>query len=167
MAVATGTVAAGSPDQHAGKGCYSLTSFLSVRFCVWESKAISFDTPAFSCPLPSGRCRVLNCLLAHLSPRSSTDLQESDLAAVGSRMLFPSSSVSGSGSSLHEGSSRGLPDVNDLGLGLQSLSLSGWERPWSSHDTDTHTTAASQAHTSSTSSEYWNTSFVVNTELYC
>uniref|UniRef100_A0A4W5QEC7 Cytoplasmic polyadenylation element binding protein 1 n=1 Tax=Hucho hucho TaxID=62062 RepID=A0A4W5QEC7_9TELE len=61
--------------------------------------------------------------------------------------------------SLHEGSSRGLPDVNDLGLGLQSLSLSGWERPWSSHDTDTHTTAASQAHTSSTSSEYWNTSF--------
>ncbi|XP_052371798.1 cytoplasmic polyadenylation element-binding protein 1 isoform X4 [Oncorhynchus keta] len=78
-----------------------------------------------------------------------TDLQESELAAVGSRMLFPSSSVSGS--ALHEGSSRGLPDVNDLGLGLQSLSLSGWERPWSSHDTDTHTTAASQAHTSSTS----------------
>ncbi|XP_055756165.1 cytoplasmic polyadenylation element-binding protein 1-like isoform X2 [Salvelinus fontinalis] len=80
-----------------------------------------------------------------------TDLQESELSAVGSRMLFPSSSVSGSGSSLHEGASRGLPDVNDLGLGLQSLSLSGWERPWSSHDTDTHTTAASQAHTSSTS----------------
>ncbi|KAK6294171.1 hypothetical protein J4Q44_G00350010 [Coregonus suidteri] len=80
-----------------------------------------------------------------------TDLQESELAAVGSRMLFPSSSVGGSGGSPHEGSSRGLPDVNDLGLGLQSLSLSGWERPWSSHDTDAHTTAASQAHTSSTS----------------
>ncbi|KAJ8249297.1 hypothetical protein GJAV_G00233290 [Gymnothorax javanicus] len=56
-----------------------------------------------------------------------TELQESDVAAVGSRMLFPSST---------QESSRVLPDVNDLGLGLQSLSLSGWDRPWSSQDTE-------------------------------
>ncbi|XP_064168339.1 cytoplasmic polyadenylation element-binding protein 1a [Anguilla rostrata] len=56
-----------------------------------------------------------------------TDLQESDVAAVGSRMLFPSSA---------QESSRVLPDVNDLGLGLQSLNLSGWDRPWSSQDAE-------------------------------
>ncbi|XP_062845739.1 cytoplasmic polyadenylation element-binding protein 1 isoform X3 [Trichomycterus rosablanca] len=33
-------------------------------------------------------------------------------------------------------SPRALPDVSELGLGLQSLSLSGWERPWSSQDSD-------------------------------
>ncbi|XP_062327058.1 cytoplasmic polyadenylation element-binding protein 1 isoform X3 [Osmerus eperlanus] len=71
-----------------------------------------------------------------------TDRQESELDSVGSRMLFPGSGgISGS----QEASSRGLPDVNDLGLGLQSLSLSGWERPWSSHDADTHPTASTQA----------------------
>uniref|UniRef100_A0A8C2GZL1 Cytoplasmic polyadenylation element binding protein 1b n=1 Tax=Cyprinus carpio TaxID=7962 RepID=A0A8C2GZL1_CYPCA len=52
---------------------------------------------------------------------------DSDLSAVRSRMLFPSGG---------QDSSRGLPDVNNWGLGLQSLSLSDWERPWSSHDTD-------------------------------
>ncbi|XP_060768043.1 cytoplasmic polyadenylation element-binding protein 1 isoform X2 [Neoarius graeffei] len=42
-------------------------------------------------------------------------------------MLFPSNG---------QESSRALPDVTELGLGLQSLSLSGWERPWSSHDSE-------------------------------
>ncbi|XP_016102619.1 cytoplasmic polyadenylation element-binding protein 1-like [Sinocyclocheilus grahami] len=55
------------------------------------------------------------------------DRPDSDLSAVRSRMLFPSGG---------QDSSRGLPDVNNWGLGLQSLSLSDWERPWSSHDTD-------------------------------
>uniref|UniRef100_A0AAQ5XRX8 RRM domain-containing protein n=1 Tax=Amphiprion ocellaris TaxID=80972 RepID=A0AAQ5XRX8_AMPOC len=33
-------------------------------------------------------------------------------------------------------SSRGPLGISDLGLGLQSLSLSGWDRPWSSQETD-------------------------------
>lgn len=44
-----------------------------------------------------------------------------------SRMLFPTST---------QESSRGLPDTNDLCLGLQSLNLTGWDRPWSTQDTD-------------------------------
>ncbi|XP_051998347.1 cytoplasmic polyadenylation element-binding protein 1 isoform X1 [Xyrauchen texanus] len=55
------------------------------------------------------------------------DRPDSDLSAVRSRMLFPSGG---------QDSSRGLPDISNWGLGLQSLSLSDWERPWSSHDTD-------------------------------
>ncbi|KAK1157935.1 cytoplasmic polyadenylation element-binding protein 1-like isoform X1 [Acipenser oxyrinchus oxyrinchus] len=54
------------------------------------------------------------------------DLQDAD-TAVGSRMLFPNSA---------QESPRVLPDVNDLNLGLQSLSLTGWDRPWSSQDLD-------------------------------
>lgn len=50
-------------------------------------------------------------------------------------------------------SSRGPAGVADLGLGLQSLRLSGWDRPWSSQDTDPHS-SPSQVHTSSPSSEY-------------
>ncbi|KAM6979504.1 cytoplasmic polyadenylation element-binding protein 1 [Aplochiton taeniatus] len=73
--------------------------------------------------------------------RDLCDQQESELAAVGSRMLFPSCG-SGGMSASQEASSRGLPDVNDLGLGLQSLSLSGWKCPWSSQDTDAHTTTS-------------------------
>ncbi|XP_044789253.1 cytoplasmic polyadenylation element-binding protein 1 isoform X2 [Bubalus bubalis] len=42
-------------------------------------------------------------------------------------MLFPTSA---------QDSSRGLPDANDLCLGLQSLSLTGWDRPWSTQDSD-------------------------------
>ncbi|XP_066557812.1 cytoplasmic polyadenylation element-binding protein 1a isoform X2 [Amia ocellicauda] len=56
-----------------------------------------------------------------------SDLQDCDVSAVGSRMLFPSTTPE---------SSRVLPDVNDLGLGLQSLSLSGWDRPWSNQDSE-------------------------------
>ncbi|XP_070256559.1 cytoplasmic polyadenylation element-binding protein 1 isoform X1 [Myotis yumanensis] len=47
--------------------------------------------------------------------------------AVTSRMLFPTSA---------QDSPRGLPDANDLCLGLQSLSLTGWDRPWSTQDAD-------------------------------
>ncbi|XP_072321124.1 cytoplasmic polyadenylation element-binding protein 1-like isoform X3 [Eucyclogobius newberryi] len=61
-------------------------------------------------------------------------LCESELAAVGSRrMLFPNCGVSPD-----MGSPRGQLGVTDLGLGLQSLRLSGWDRPWSSQDSDTH-----------------------------
>ncbi|KAB0369276.1 hypothetical protein FD755_019281 [Muntiacus reevesi] len=42
-------------------------------------------------------------------------------------MLFPTSA---------QDSSRGLPDANDLCLGLQSLNLTGWDRPWSTQDSD-------------------------------
>ncbi|XP_015990884.1 cytoplasmic polyadenylation element-binding protein 1 isoform X1 [Rousettus aegyptiacus] len=42
-------------------------------------------------------------------------------------MLFPTSA---------QDSPRGLPDANDLCLGLQSLSLTGWDRPWSTQDSD-------------------------------
>ncbi|TSK19990.1 Cytoplasmic polyadenylation element-binding protein 1 [Bagarius yarrelli] len=58
---------------------------------------------------------------------SMMERTDSDPCAVRSRMLFPSNG---------QESSRALPDVTELGLGLQSLSLSGWERPWSSHDSE-------------------------------
>ncbi|MEE6514514.1 hypothetical protein FKM82_022717 [Ascaphus truei] len=44
-------------------------------------------------------------------------------------MLFPSSHDS------HH-TPRGLPDTNDLCLGLQSLSMTGWDRPWSTQDSE-------------------------------
>ncbi|KAI1904378.1 hypothetical protein AGOR_G00005030 [Albula goreensis] len=68
------------------------------------------------------------------APGTVADLQDSDVAAVGSRMLFPSST---------QESSRVLPDVNDLGLGLQSLNLSGWDRPWSNQDMEPSTQTSS------------------------
>ncbi|XP_074089176.1 cytoplasmic polyadenylation element-binding protein 1 isoform X4 [Macrotis lagotis] len=55
-----------------------------------------------------------------------TDFPDSE-AAVTSRMLFPTSA---------QEPSRGLPDANDLCLGLQSLNLTGWDRPWSTQDSD-------------------------------
>ncbi|XP_007906278.1 cytoplasmic polyadenylation element-binding protein 1a isoform X2 [Callorhinchus milii] len=54
------------------------------------------------------------------------DLNKGDSSA-SSRMLFPTSA---------QDSSRGLPDTMDLCLGLQSLNLTGWDRPWSTHDSD-------------------------------
>ncbi|XP_022272673.1 cytoplasmic polyadenylation element-binding protein 1 isoform X1 [Vulpes vulpes] len=54
------------------------------------------------------------------------DFQDSE-ETVASRMLFPTSA---------QDSSRGLPDANDLCLGLQSLSLTGCDRPWSTQDSD-------------------------------
>ncbi|KAJ0056745.1 hypothetical protein NL108_014177, partial [Boleophthalmus pectinirostris] len=70
----------------------------------------------------------------------------SELAAVGSRrMLFPNCGVS-----QDMASPRGQLGVTDLGLGLQSLRLSGWDRPWSSQDTDAQP-SPSQVQTSSPS----------------
>ncbi|KYO25306.1 cytoplasmic polyadenylation element-binding protein 1 isoform B [Alligator mississippiensis] len=56
--------------------------------------------------------------------------------AVASRMLFPTST---------QESSRGLPDTNDLCLGLQSLNLTGWDRPWSTQDSDTAAQTSTQS----------------------
>ncbi|XP_053128725.1 cytoplasmic polyadenylation element-binding protein 1 isoform X2 [Hemicordylus capensis] len=64
-----------------------------------------------------------------------SDFQDSE-GATASRMLFPPSA---------QESPRGLPDANDLCLGLQSLSLPGWDRPWSTQDLD----AAAQPSTQS------------------
>ncbi|NXG45144.1 CPEB1 protein, partial [Psilopogon haemacephalus] len=63
------------------------------------------------------------------------DLQDSE-EAVASRMLFPTST---------QESSRGVPDTNDLCLGLQSLNLTGWDRPWNTQDSE----AAAQPSTQS------------------
>lgn len=79
--------------------------------------------------------------------------EESELAAVGSRrMLFPN--CGGIPGSQDMPPSRGQSTVTDLGLGLQSLRLSGWDRPWSSQETDTHA-PPSQHQASSPSSKYW------------
>ncbi|XP_064421867.1 cytoplasmic polyadenylation element-binding protein 1 [Latimeria chalumnae] len=69
------------------------------------------------------------CTTPHTKGRRDflSDLQDSE-RAVGSKMLFPTSA---------QDSSRGLTDTNDLCLGLQSLSLTGWDRPWSTQDSDT------------------------------
>nr|XP_033776037.1 cytoplasmic polyadenylation element-binding protein 1 isoform X2 [Geotrypetes seraphini] len=67
--------------------------------------------------------------LLRLRERKLTDLQDTE-GAVASRMLFPTSV---------QDSPRGLPDTNDLCLGLQSLSMSGWDRPWSTQDSETAT----------------------------
>ncbi|KAL2088876.1 hypothetical protein ACEWY4_015775 [Coilia grayii] len=55
------------------------------------------------------------------------DRQDNDFAAVQGRMLFPNAS---------QEPPRRLPDINDLGLGLQSLSLSVWDRPWSNQESE-------------------------------
>ncbi|XP_036439952.1 cytoplasmic polyadenylation element-binding protein 1 [Colossoma macropomum] len=102
----------------------------------WDS-----DTPALSTCSNADIFRRMNTMLGNsldltgvcTTPSGKTkrdslmDRPDSDLSVVRSRMLFPSNS---------QDSSRGLPDVNELGLGLQSLSLSGWERPWSSQDSE-------------------------------
>ncbi|XP_078541110.1 cytoplasmic polyadenylation element-binding protein 1 isoform X4 [Lissotriton helveticus] len=53
------------------------------------------------------------------------DFQDSEGAAAASKMLFPTSV---------QDPPRVLPDTNDLCLGLQSLSMTGWDRPWGTHD---------------------------------
>lgn len=77
---------------------------------------------------------------------------ESELAAVGSRrMLFPNCG------SIPNSQDIPLPlgpsDVTDLGLGLQSLRLSSWDRPWSSQEADSHS-PSSQVQSSSSSSKW-------------
>ncbi|XP_066509964.1 cytoplasmic polyadenylation element-binding protein 1-like isoform X2 [Hoplias malabaricus] len=102
----------------------------------WDS-----DTPALSTCSNADIFRRMNTMLGNsldltgvcTTPSAKTkrdsliERPDSDLSAVRSRMLFPNGG---------QDSSRGLPDVNELGLGLQSLSLSGWERPWSSQDSE-------------------------------
>ncbi|XP_033616999.1 cytoplasmic polyadenylation element-binding protein 1 isoform X9 [Fukomys damarensis] len=68
---------------------------------------------------------LITCWLS-LCCRQDRDFQDSE-ETVTSKMLFPTSA---------QESSRGLPDANDLCLGLQSLSLTGWDRPWSTQDSD-------------------------------
>ncbi|XP_042332566.1 cytoplasmic polyadenylation element-binding protein 1 isoform X5 [Sceloporus undulatus] len=63
------------------------------------------------------------------------DFQDSE-GSTASRMLFPPSA---------QESPRGLPDTNDLCLGLQSLSLPGWDRPWSTQDSDAATQPSTQS----------------------
>ncbi|XP_026175839.1 cytoplasmic polyadenylation element-binding protein 1 [Mastacembelus armatus] len=77
-----------------------------------------------------------------------TEAAESDLSAVGSRTMFFNSG--GIPSSQERPLSRGPPGVTDLGLGLQSLRLSSWDRPWSSQETDTYA-SPSQVQASSAS----------------
>ncbi|MEE6514516.1 hypothetical protein FKM82_022717 [Ascaphus truei] len=67
-------------------------------------------------PITKGKCDHLQ------------DFQDTE-GATASRMLFPSSHDS------HH-TPRGLPDTNDLCLGLQSLSMTGWDRPWSTQDSE-------------------------------
>lgn len=66
---------------------------------------------------------------------SKADFQDSE-EAVTSRMLFPTSA---------QESPRGLPDANGLCLGLQSLSLTGWDRPWSTQDSDSSGQSSTQS----------------------
>uniref|UniRef100_A0A3Q4HYD6 Cytoplasmic polyadenylation element binding protein 1a n=1 Tax=Neolamprologus brichardi TaxID=32507 RepID=A0A3Q4HYD6_NEOBR len=78
-------------------------------------------------------------------------MSESDLAAVGSRrMLFPNCDAMPGSQEMSL--SRDASGVTDLGLGLQSLRLSGWDKPWSSQEADTHT-SPSHVQTSSPSSK--------------
>lgn len=61
--------------------------------------------------------------------------REPDLAAVGSRrMLFPNCAPVLGAQEMQP--SRPPPGVADMGLGLQSLRLSEWDRTWSSSDTE-------------------------------
>ncbi|XP_034362750.1 cytoplasmic polyadenylation element-binding protein 1 isoform X4 [Arvicanthis niloticus] len=63
------------------------------------------------------------------------DFQDSE-ETVTSRMLFPTSA---------QESPRGLLDANGLCLGLQSLSLTGWDRPWSTQDSDSSAQSSTQS----------------------
>lgn len=117
--------------------CFCVT--LSVLFCECNAASLAVLT-------------LVSPLFPPTSPNRILDPKESELAAVGSRrMLFPN--CGGMPGSEEMPSSRGPPGVTDLGLGLQSLRLSGWDRPWSSQDTDSHT-PPSQLQSSSPSSKY-------------
>ncbi|KAM8876715.1 cytoplasmic polyadenylation element-binding protein 1-like isoform 3-T3 [Synchiropus picturatus] len=80
---------------------------------------------------------------------------DSELAVVGSRrMLFPSCGGMHGSQETQQQSTRGQQGVNvgdlGLGLGLQSLRVSGWDRTWSNQENETHINS-SQAPTSSPS----------------
>ncbi|KAM4039560.1 cytoplasmic polyadenylation element-binding protein 1 isoform 2-T2 [Anomaloglossus baeobatrachus] len=91
------------------------------------------DTPALSTCSNADIFRRINAMLDNsldftgvCTTPNTKDFTDPDGAAA-SRMLFPTS---------HDPSPRGLPDTNDLCLGLQSLSLTGWDRPWSTQDSE-------------------------------
>ncbi|XP_013857065.1 cytoplasmic polyadenylation element-binding protein 1 isoform X5 [Austrofundulus limnaeus] len=103
------------------------------------------ESPALSTCSNADIFRRMNTMLGN-----ALDFTESDRAAVGSRrMLFPN--CGGIPGSQDVPSSRGSSDVTDLGLGLHSLRLSSWDRPWSSQESDMHT-PMSQVQTGSSSS---------------
>ncbi|KAK2524614.1 Cpeb1, partial [Columba guinea] len=107
----------------------------SIKDC-WDSP----DAPALSSCSNADIFRRINAMLDNSLDFSGVcttpvtkskrdilqDFQDSE-EAVASRMLFPTST---------QESSRGLPDTNDLCLGLQSLNLTGWDRPWSTQDSE-------------------------------
>lgn len=131
-----------------GKFIFKQDLFSQKLFCV----------TSYSLPISMHRLKQFFQLPNKFSPLFSKSLtwifnrKESELAAVGSRrMLFPN--CGGIAGSQDTPTSRGPPGVADLGLGLQSLRLSGWDRPWSSQDTDAHS-SPSQVQTSSPSSKY-------------
>ncbi|XP_010782124.1 cytoplasmic polyadenylation element-binding protein 1 isoform X2 [Notothenia coriiceps] len=128
-----------------GKFIFKQHLFSQKLFCV----------TSYSLPISMHRLKQFFQLPNKFSPLFSKSLtwifdrKESELAAVGSRrMLFPN--CGGIPGSQDTPTSRGPPGVADLGLGLQSLRLSGWDRPWSSQDTDAHS-SPSQVQTSSPS----------------
>ncbi|XP_047219432.1 cytoplasmic polyadenylation element-binding protein 1-like isoform X1 [Girardinichthys multiradiatus] len=119
------------------------------------------DSPALSTCSNADIFRRMNTMLGNAldftgvctTPNSTKHkpdlLCESELAAVGSRrMLFPNCTSIPSSQDIPL--SRGPSDVTDLGLGLQSLRLSGWDRPWSSQEADSRS-PSSQVQTSTSS----------------
>uniref|UniRef100_A0A3P9NGQ5 Cytoplasmic polyadenylation element binding protein 1a n=1 Tax=Poecilia reticulata TaxID=8081 RepID=A0A3P9NGQ5_POERE len=119
------------------------------------------DSPALSTCSNADIFRRMNTMLGNAldftgvctTPNSTKHkpdlLCESELAAVGGRrMLFPNCGSIPNSQDIPL--PRGLSDVTDLGLGLQSLRLSGWDRPWSSPEADLHS-PSSQVQSSSSS----------------
>ncbi|XP_077420468.1 cytoplasmic polyadenylation element-binding protein 1-like isoform X2 [Vanacampus margaritifer] len=116
------------------------------------------DSPALSTCSNADIFRRMNTMLGNAldltgvcttpnNTKAKADLLcESDLAAVGSRrMLFANCDA------MPEMQSSRVPrSVADLGLGLQSLRLSGWDRPWSSQENES-LSSPSQIQTSSPS----------------
>ncbi|XP_077375041.1 cytoplasmic polyadenylation element-binding protein 1-like isoform X2 [Festucalex cinctus] len=116
------------------------------------------DSPALSTCSNADIFRRMNTMLGNAldltgvcttpnNTKAKADLlSESDLATVGSRrMLFASCD------GMPEMQSSRVPrSVADLGLGLQSLRLSGWDRPWSSQENES-VSSHSQVQTSSPS----------------
>ncbi|KAM3913573.1 cytoplasmic polyadenylation element-binding protein 1-B-like isoform 1-T1 [Leptodactylus fuscus] len=91
--------------------CSSADIFCSINAMLDNS--LDF-TGVCTTPNAKGKCD-------HLQDFTDTE------GATASRMLFPTS---------HDQSPCGLPDTNDLCLGLQSLGLTGWDRLWSTQDSE-------------------------------
>ncbi|XP_054900937.1 cytoplasmic polyadenylation element-binding protein 1-like isoform X3 [Poeciliopsis prolifica] len=119
------------------------------------------DSPALSTCSNADIFRRMNTMLGNAldftgvctTPNSTKHkpdlLCESELAALGGRrMLFPNCGSIPNSQDIPL--PRGSSDVTDLGLGLQSLRLSGWDRPWSSQEADLHS-PSSQVQSSASS----------------